>query len=121
HLKCPACGLNNRMRALVHLLEERLAVPTVARTYINEQQTPCYRWMAARYPSIIGSEYLGEALPFGKCDERGLRNETVTGLTFPDATFELVVSQDVLEHVPDFRLGLRELHRVLRPGGSFVF
>jgi ubiquinone/menaquinone biosynthesis C-methylase UbiE len=43
------------------------------------------------------------------------------GLSYDDATFDLVLTSDTLEHVPDPRVALRETHRVLRPGGRHVF
>ncbi|MEP6463237.1 MAG: methyltransferase domain-containing protein [Frankiaceae bacterium] len=42
-------------------------------------------------------------------------------ISYPDATFDLVVGHAVLHHVPDVELALREVLRVLRPGGRFVF
>lgn len=38
-------------------------------------------------------------------------------LPFPDDTFDMVTCQTVLIHVPDLAAALREMHRVLRPGG----
>src|SRR5215471_3782706 len=38
-------------------------------------------------------------------------------LPFPDATFGLVVNNQVMEHVEDLDAALHEIHRVLRPGG----
>jgi 2-polyprenyl-6-hydroxyphenyl methylase/3-demethylubiquinone-9 3-methyltransferase len=38
-----------------------------------------------------------------------------------DATFDVVVCVDVLEHVSDLDRVLREIRRVLRPGGVFLF
>lgn len=49
-----------------------------------------------------------------------VQREDVTKLSFVDRSFDSNVSLDVLEHVPDFRVALRELARVLRPGGSLV-
>ncbi|MDX6286983.1 MAG: hypothetical protein QOG53_2468 [Frankiales bacterium] len=42
-------------------------------------------------------------------------------LPYDDATFDLVVGHAVLHHIPDVELALREVLRVLRPGGRFVF
>jgi SAM-dependent methyltransferase len=41
----------------------------------------------------------------------------VQAIPFPDATFDIVFCNHVLEHVADDRLAMRELRRVMRPGG----
>jgi ubiquinone/menaquinone biosynthesis C-methylase UbiE len=41
-------------------------------------------------------------------------------LPFPDAEFDRVVIVDMLEHVPDDRVFLAEVARVLKPGGTLV-
>jgi SAM-dependent methyltransferase len=41
-------------------------------------------------------------------------------MPFEDASFDVVVCSEVLEHIHDFRGVLREIERVLRPGGRFV-
>jgi SAM-dependent methyltransferase len=42
-------------------------------------------------------------------------------MPFPDGTFATVLSNSVLEHIPDINATLSEVCRVLRPGGLFVF
>lgn len=41
----------------------------------------------------------------------------LTDMPFPDATIDVVYCAHVLEHIPDDRAAMREIHRVLRPEG----
>lgn len=66
------------------------------------------------FSSYAGPDHLGEMVD-------GARNEDISQLTYPDASFDLILSSDTLEHVPDFRAALAETRRVLRPGGRHVF
>lgn len=42
-------------------------------------------------------------------------------LPYADATFDAVVNFGIIHHLPDWRQGVAELARVLRPGGTFYF
>jgi SAM-dependent methyltransferase len=70
-------------------------------------------------PRLAFSEYAGPDR-LGKLVD-GVRNEDVSRLTYPDASFDLLLSSDTLEHVPDFGAALRESRRVLRTGGRHLF
>jgi ubiquinone/menaquinone biosynthesis C-methylase UbiE len=43
------------------------------------------------------------------------------GIPYEDNAFDLVVGHAVLHHIPDVELSLREVVRVLKPGGRFIF
>jgi ubiquinone/menaquinone biosynthesis C-methylase UbiE len=46
----------------------------------------------------------------------------IQSIAFDDNSFDIVLANEVLEHVPDDRQGLREMYRVLKDGGQlFVF
>jgi SAM-dependent methyltransferase len=119
-LVCSGCNLDNRMRATAHFLEARLRPGVSAAIYLTEQVTPLFHRLAARHHHTIGSEYLGGAVAFGQCTPDGIRNESITRLTFPAASFDFVVCLDVLEHVPEYQRGLAECLRVLVPGGALL-
>ncbi|RYU77892.1 class I SAM-dependent methyltransferase [Hymenobacter persicinus] len=55
--------------------------------------------------------------------QRGIANVSCMDgahLDFPDASFDLVIASDVLEHIQDEAQALREWTRVLRPGGQLL-
>jgi len=69
------------------------------------------------FTRIIGVDQSPVAIQF--CAEKGLgevRLGDVCALPFPDASFDLVLATDIIEHVDDDLAALRELHRVLKPG-----
>jgi len=48
----------------------------------------------------------------------GAARADAVALPFPDASFDHVVAAEVLEHIPHDQLAMREIARVLRPGGT---
>lgn len=123
-LHCPGCGLNNRQRLAAATLRAAIAArPAAGAIYLHEQITPMYEWVGRALGDrreVIGSEYLGpEHAPGAVVD--GIRHEDALGLSFADASLDLILSTDVLEHVPRIEPALEEAVRVLRPGGAMVF
>jgi ubiquinone/menaquinone biosynthesis C-methylase UbiE len=79
--------------------------------------------MLSEFGQVEGVDISGEALTF--CRERGLENVKqgeAEALPFADSSFDLVTGLDVVEHLDDDLAGLKEMRRVLRPGGhALVF
>ena len=120
HLDCTGCGYVNRIRASLHILFQEVQPGRSDRIYITEQVTPLHDWLAARFSNLTGSEYLGPDKAPGEV-VRGIRNEDIQSLSFADNSFDLILSFDVLEHVPFEQQAFAELARCLRPGGVFLF
>lgn len=114
------CELNCRQRSCFHVLVGGLGLSENALIYCTEQTTELFRHIRRGFPLAIGSEFLGDKMPLGAQNEQGIRNEDITRLTFPDDAFDCVFSIDVLEHVPDYKAGLAELARCLKPGGKLL-
>ena len=120
-LVCPRCRLNNRMRASLHLFDQLCRPAATDAIYLTEQTTPVYVWLKNRYPRTVGSEYLGDSAPWGRPNAHGIRNESVTHLTFADESFDHILSFDVFEHVPEYEKAFQECLRCLKPGGWLLF
>jgi SAM-dependent methyltransferase len=70
-----------------------------------------------------GIEYVAEKVAEWQArypgDARVQRGD-LAGLEYPDQSFDAVLLNEVLEHVPDDVRGLAEVHRVLKPGGTLL-
>jgi SAM-dependent methyltransferase len=47
--------------------------------------------------------------------------EDLMRLSYPDRSFDYVLTSDTLEHVPDFDRAMAEIRRILKPGGKHIF
>ena len=77
--------------------------------------------MLSQYGDAEGVDVSEDALAF--CRERGLDRVRLGAgeeLPYEDGTFDLVTALDVVEHMDDDLAGLREMRRVLRPGGRVL-
>jgi SAM-dependent methyltransferase len=59
--------------------------------------------------------------PFGLLDDNKTYNIDLQAIGFPDATFDMILTTDVMEHVRDVERANREIFRCLKPGGAHIF
>lgn len=75
--------------------------------------------LAEACPGYVASQWFAD-VPSGRL-VGGVRREDLQEQTFEDESFDLVLTQDVFEHVHDPRAAFVEVLRTLRPGGVHVF
>lgn len=115
---CAECGANRRVRRIAEVVVSLYGENSRSITELVREES--FRRLAIAEINSIGRMHAFLA------DHPGLSyseypEEDLMKLSYPDASFDLVLTSDTLEHVPDPRLALRETRRVLRAGGRHVF
>lgn len=120
-IRCPETGLNNRARYSTMIIDLYGNVGSNSKIYLMEQKTPLYKYLKKKYVNLIGSEYFGDTLPLGSCNDKGIRNEDATNLSFETNSLDLILSFDVFEHIPKFEEAFKECYRTLNNNGYLLF
>jgi glycosyltransferase involved in cell wall biosynthesis/ubiquinone/menaquinone biosynthesis C-methylase UbiE len=114
--RCETCHSIPRDRALRKVLDDRF--PGWKNDLVHEI-APSNSLIKDAATNYSASHYDPEQ-PFGSSVD-GVRNENLENLTMPDCSVDYLIHLDVLEHVFHPERVLREMVRVLRPGGASVF
>lgn len=118
-VRCPRCGASAVSQSLASVIRAELPRLGTAAVYEMSAQGPLVAFLRRHAALLTTSELLDGVEPGESRD--GVLCQNVERLTFADASFDLCTSSEVFEHVEDDAAGFREVHRVLRPGGSFIF
>jgi SAM-dependent methyltransferase len=118
-VRCIRCRATPITLSLLTVLRELYSSFAHLKAYELSTRGALVKFLRKRVANLTTSEYVEGALP-GETRE-GVLNQDVMRLTFADASFDLCTSTEVFEHVSDDLQGFREIRRVLRPGGRFVF
>ncbi len=115
-----AGGMNSRMRAVLALIEEKVRdrYRHDVRIFGAEAVTPFALLLRGLFCRYLGSEYAKDEA--AKAALFPIQHQDLENLTLPTASFDLVTTNEVLEHVPNLDAALRELARVLVPSGWHV-
>lgn len=110
---CPRCGSLERHRLLwlyfknrTNLFTDKLAVLHFAPEQIFQ----------SAFRAMSNLEYISTDL----CSSQAMVRMDIANSSLGDSSFDVVLCCHVLEHVPDDRKAMRELFRVLKPGGWAV-
>lgn len=124
-LICPHCGAAGRDRFLIHVLSKCLGHREPLARWPQDKSIAIMETSGRRaHPSFLSekfsywnTEYNPEKIRLGIDPQK---YADIQKLTFPDETFDCVLSAEVFEHVRREDLGFREVFRVLKPAGWFL-
>jgi SAM-dependent methyltransferase len=118
-------GQQRRLKMILHAAEERICGTIL--------ENGCGVGMYVEHLAPMGGKVFGLEYDFERAAEAGARSPGIVNaagehLPYPDSSFDLILSHEVLEHVADDVLAVREMVRVLRspdgtsgkPGGRVV-
>ncbi|MEY2556877.1 MAG: hypothetical protein QOE34_302, partial [Verrucomicrobiota bacterium] len=118
-LLCLRCRSIPRFRALIAVLEDLfpnwrdLAIHESSPSGVSSAK------IASESRNYVGTYWFPE-IPLGTM-HRDYRCENLEHQTFPDGSFDLVITQDVFEHVLDPARAFADIARTLKPSGAHLF
>jgi SAM-dependent methyltransferase len=116
---CLFCHSIPRQRALLRVLETEFPRWRDLRIHESSPCGPASEMIRQQCPGYIGSQYFPDA-PAGSCRD-GVRCENLEKMSFADGEFDLVITQDVFEHVLEPEHAFAEIRRTLKTGGTHLF
>ncbi|MDY6802772.1 MAG: methyltransferase domain-containing protein [Cyanobacteriota bacterium] len=118
HTVCPSCGSSVRHRLLFAAMsdsEDRLSFKNLVEGKKILHFAP-EKMLRTKFKNAAASYITADFLR----PEYDLKLDISDMSRFPDNNFDLLIACDVLEHVPDHIKAMREIYRVLSPGGYAI-
>lgn len=115
-------GCLSRQRAVLLVVEQlisqgQLPAAELAEVYCPEAVTPFAKRLEALFPHFMGSEYMPDpSHPM----RAAIPHQDLCALTLGDHCVDLVIANELFEHLYNLPAALSEIARILRPGGYLV-
>ena len=112
---CPYCMSKNRERLLRAVMENLLDIKNAAILHFSPEEH-LYDYLKDKAKVTTADITPG----FYKNIDRSIRQADATKLPFSDETFDVVIANHILEHIPEDIKALKEFNRVLKKGGFAI-
>jgi SAM-dependent methyltransferase len=110
--RCPCCKSSDRERLIYLFLLYQTDLFSRPTKLLHVAPEKRLTKLIAKFSHL---DYLTADLD--SSPSRVMEQMDITDIHYPDASFDAILCNHVLEHVPEDRVAMTELYRVLRPGG----
>jgi SAM-dependent methyltransferase len=115
NILCPSCLSTARERLIIALLKEGVKIFEKKILHFSPEKN-IYNFLK------ISNEVITADIDpmFYKPVDKGIKNEDATHLSFADNSFDVVIGNHILEHIPNDTKAMEEIYRVLKPAGRAI-
>lgn len=112
---CPNCMSKNRERLLLAILENMLPIDNKKILHFSPEKN-LYKYLATKANVTTVDIVPG----FYKKIDSTISYADATNLHFENANFDMIIANHILEHIPEDKTAMKEMYRVLKPGGVAI-
>ncbi|MGM0565410.1 MAG: class I SAM-dependent methyltransferase [Bacteroidota bacterium] len=121
NMLCPRCFSTDRDRLIYLYLKEKTEFLTKPASVLHIAPEGSLKHLLENLQNLeyrTGDKF--EEGYTGYYYDRDVLQMDVTDISEPDESYDLVICNHVLEHIPDDRKAMREIYRILNPGGEAI-
>ena len=117
-LLTPSNGARSRQRLVWHYLENELDILNARLKLLHIAPELSYFQILSKQKNI---DYVpGDKMVLGYSNQKGVSNIDLADLKFDDLSFDCILANHVLEHIPEDQKAMAEIYRTLKTGGTGV-
>lgn len=117
-LLSPSNGARSRQRVVWLYLVNELKILTKKLSILHVAPEYSYYNILSKLDNIDYTT--GDKMVEGYSNQKGIMNVDLTELCFEDNSFDHIICNHILEHIPDDKKAMSEILRALKPGGTAI-
>lgn len=119
---CTSCGSVPRQRAIMKVLNDKANNYKDLVIHESSPSGPTFELLKNIAPNYTYS-YFYDNIELGEVIHNDVKctNQNIEKLKFANNSFDIFITQDVMEHVNNPKSAFKEISRVLKPGGLYIF
>lgn len=112
---CPHCMSTARERLLIGILADDIQLTKKKILHLSPEKN-IFNFIKKEAEVVTADLEPG----FYKSIDPKVQMHDITKLDYPDNSFDLIIGNHIMEHIPDDKGAMSELFRILKPGGQAI-